>query len=92
MGCDHATLTTAAIKFDKRIGLRNTPELTASANLKAATDGTTTDASICYNIGISDKMEVNLIGKLVTLNKIEKPDLFADCITYVKTIPPWSMR
>lgn len=32
-------------------------------------------------------MEVNLIGKLVTLNKIEKPDLFADCITYVVTIP-----
>lgn len=72
-----------ALSVDKRIGLKNTPTVTASATVKVSTD--TTDTSNCNNglawsIGVRDDFDLDLLGTNVNLFSFKKDNLFGDCI------------
>lgn len=72
-----------AIKIDKRVGLRNTPRLLASAQLRATSDST--DQSYCinglaYDVGISNSIDYDIAGKISQLAVFKKEHIFQDCL------------
>jgi hypothetical protein len=88
-------LTLPALSVDKRIGLKNTPTVTASAAVKVSTD--TTDTSNCNNglawsIGVRDDFDLDVLGTNVNLFSFKKDNLFGDCIQWVADVSPWSWR
>ncbi|KAK8847340.1 hypothetical protein IAR55_005197 [Kwoniella newhampshirensis] len=71
-----------SLKLDKRIGLRNTPKLLASAVLRGTTNPH--DTSYCinglaYDVGVSNSIDFDLAGKLSNLALFRKDHIFADC-------------
>ncbi|ORX34861.1 hypothetical protein BD324DRAFT_140973 [Kockovaella imperatae] len=84
-------LAIPAIDYNKEIGLRNTPELTAFADVQISTNASESeDNKLCWGIGVEDHFQFDLFGTLTDLvPPYVQPDLLGGC--YNITIPTWNV-